>query len=62
MPTACWSPSWEQETDRIVPANSGAALLDELDQLRADVNELQERVDFAERLLADPERGERRTP
>ncbi len=54
--------NWEQETDRIVPANSGAALLDELDQLRADVNELQERVDFAERLLADPERGERRTP
>lgn len=54
--------NWEQETDRIVPASSGAALLDELDQLRADVNELQERVDFAERLLADPERGERRTP
>jgi hypothetical protein len=28
------------------------ALYDELDRLRADVSELQERVDFAERLLA----------
>jgi hypothetical protein len=28
------------------------AVLNELDQLRADVSDLQERVDFAERLLA----------
>lgn len=31
------------------------AVYDELDRLRADVSELQERVDFAERLLAKPE-------
>lgn len=31
------------------------AIYEELDHLRADVSELQERVDFAERLLAKPE-------
>ena len=31
-----------------------AAVYEELDQLRADVSELQERVDFAERMLAKP--------
>lgn len=30
------------------------AVYEELDHLRADVSELQERVDFAERLLAKP--------
>ena len=30
------------------------ALYAELDQLRAEMNELQERVDFAERLLSKP--------
>ena len=30
------------------------AVYEELDRLRADVSELQERVDFAERLLAKP--------
>jgi hypothetical protein len=33
-----------------------AVVLDELDTLRAQVAELAERVDFAERLLAQPER------
>ena len=32
-----------------------AAVYEELDHLRADVSELQERLDFAERLLAKPE-------
>lgn len=35
-------------------AEIDAAVYDELDRLRADVSELQERVDFAERLLANP--------
>jgi hypothetical protein len=47
---------WEPETDRLPPAGSTSAIFDELDQLRADVAELQERVDFAERMLADPNR------
>jgi len=34
------------------PPESDPGVLAELDQLRADLNELQERVDFAERLLA----------
>lgn len=47
---------WEPEADRMVPPGTAAAILDELDQLRAEVADLNERVDFAERLLADPER------
>ena len=31
-----------------------AAVYEELDHLRADVSELQERLDFAERILAKP--------
>jgi hypothetical protein len=38
-----------------------AAVLDELDTLRAQVTELAERVDFAERLLAQPERRDQAT-
>jgi len=41
--------------ERIRGGGSGAAdpaLLDEVERLRHDVTELQERVDFAERLLA----------
>ncbi len=34
------------------PAAPDPALLEEIDRLRADVAELQERVDFTERLLA----------
>jgi hypothetical protein len=33
-------------------AETDPAIYDELDRLRTDVSELQERVDFAERLLA----------
>lgn len=47
---------WEPETDRMLPAGTAAAILDELDQLRAEVADLHERVDFAERLLAEPDR------
>lgn len=47
---------WEPEADRMVPPGTTAAILDELDQLRAEVADLNERVDFAERLLADPGR------
>jgi hypothetical protein len=40
-----------------------AAVLDELDALRAEVAELNERMDFAERLLAQPrETAERTAP
>ena len=35
-------------------ASLPAEVLDELDQLRQQVSELAERVDFAERLLASP--------
>jgi hypothetical protein len=35
-----------------VPAAPDPALLEEVDRLRSDVAELQERVDFTERLLA----------
>lgn len=37
------------------------ALYEELDHLRTDVSELQERVDFAERLLAKPTPVEEKT-
>lgn len=38
---------------RAAPADIEAEVYAELDGLRAEVSELQERVDFAERLLAD---------
>ncbi len=52
---------WEPEQERLVHAGTAAAIFDELDQLRAEVSELNERVDFAERLLADPNRLPDRT-
>jgi hypothetical protein len=39
-------------TQPVGPGDSDPNVLAELDQLRSDVTELQERVDFAERLLA----------
>lgn len=48
--------SWEPESDHLVTSGTAAAILDELDALRAEVGELHERVEFAERLLADPTR------
>jgi hypothetical protein len=46
--------SWEPEGDHLVTSGTAASILDELDALRAEVGELHERVDFTERLLADP--------
>jgi TM2 domain-containing protein len=52
--------NWEPEGDHLVTSGTAASILDELDALRAEVGELHERVEFAERLLADP--TQRRTP
>lgn len=46
---------WEAETERLAPPGTAGAILDELDQLRAEVNDLHERLEFAERLLANPD-------
>ncbi|MDX2206286.1 MAG: TM2 domain-containing protein [Gemmatimonadales bacterium] len=48
--------NWEPEADRLAPPETAGAILEELDQLRLDIGELHERLEFAERLLADPER------
>jgi TM2 domain len=48
--------SWEPEGDHLVTAGTAAAILDDVDALRAEVAELHERLDFAERLLANPDR------
>lgn len=57
-----FSPMGRALADRIrfgkasLPASEvDPAVYEELDRLRADVTELQERVDFAERLLARPD-------
>ena len=51
-----YSPVGKAFTDRIrhgkQPQGVDSAVYEELDALRADVTELQERVDFAERMLA----------
>jgi len=52
--------NWEPEGEHLVTSGTAASILDELDALRAEVGELQERVEFAERLLADP--TQRNTP
>lgn len=44
--------SWDPEMERPLPADSTAAILDELDALRAELADLQERVSFSERILA----------
>lgn len=51
--------NWEPEGDRLVPAGTTAAILDELDALRIDVAELHERLDFTERLIANPDQPRR---
>ena len=48
--------SWEIEPEQ--RASLSQEVLQELDALRAEVAELTERVDFTERLLANPERNE----
>lgn len=47
--------NWEPEGDHLLPPNTAAGILDELDALRAEVSDLHERVEFAERLLAKPD-------
>jgi hypothetical protein len=47
--------NWEPEGDHLLPPSTAAGLLDELDALRAEVSDLHERVEFAERLLAKPD-------
>jgi hypothetical protein len=54
--------SWEPESDHLVTSGSAAAILDELDALRAEVGQLHERVEFAERLLAAPSGSARPAP
>ena len=49
-----WDPEVPESGERI-----GAEVLEELEALRHEVAELAERVDFAERLLAKPERSNR---
>ncbi|MEP6591440.1 MAG: hypothetical protein ABJC19_09680 [Gemmatimonadota bacterium] len=47
----------------LAPAEPDPGIYDELDRLRMDVSELQERVDFAERLLAKgPQDASETTP
>jgi TM2 domain-containing membrane protein YozV len=48
--------AWEPEGEHLVTAGTAAAILDELDALRIEVSQLQERVEFAERLLSGPQR------
>lgn len=50
-----WDPNEAPALDRIIPQE----LMDEIDTLRREVGELSERLDFTERLLANPAR---RTP
>ncbi len=49
---------WESEADRPMLQSdaTAAAMYEEIDQLRAEVTSLNERVEFAERLLASPRR------
>jgi hypothetical protein len=44
---------------RAVASGTDPAVLEELDRLRQEMAELQERVDFAERLLAQGKQSER---
>jgi hypothetical protein len=44
---------------RAVASGTDPAVLEELDRLRQEMTELQERVDFAERMLAQGKQAER---
>ncbi len=48
--------NWEPETDRLISPGTGAAIFDELDALRAEVNDLHDRLVFTERLLGQAAR------
>jgi hypothetical protein len=50
---------WDPATADLAGRRDLDAVLDELDVLRREVSDLNERVDFAERLLAKPGSGER---
>ncbi len=52
--------SWDPEDNSALAHGVPQELLDEIESLRHEVSELAERVDFTERLLADPAR--RSTP
>ncbi|HEV8613437.1 MAG TPA: TM2 domain-containing protein [Gemmatimonadales bacterium] len=47
---------WDPEESGALAQGIPQELLDEIDTLRREVSELAERVDFTERLLADPRR------
>ncbi len=47
---------WDSSQAAALERGAPQELLDEIDVLRREVSELSERVDFAERLLADPAR------
>ena len=51
---------WDPSEAAALGAGVPPELLDEIESLRQEVAELAERVDFTERLLADP--GRRRAP
>jgi len=53
---------WDPEDSNAMGAGIPQELLDEIDTLRHEVAELSERVDFAERLLADPARRSSPSP
>lgn len=53
--------NWEPEGDQLLPGTA-ASILDELDALRAEVSDLHERVEFAERLLANPDESKTKSP
>ena len=52
---------WDPGEGPAVAAGIPPELMEEIDTLRREVAELSERVDFTERLLADPARREPRT-
>ena len=54
--------NWEPEGDSLLPPGTAAAMLDELDALRAEMTELHERVEFTERLLANPDQQKPKSP
>lgn len=53
---------WDPEDSNALTHGVPQELLDEIESLRHEVSELSERVDFAERLLADPARRASQEP
>ncbi len=44
--------NWEPESEHLVAAGSAAGILDELDALRVEMGDMQERLEFTERMLS----------